>query len=81
MKESRPLVNESKKKRTGRPRSVSAEDLAPAVAVRLPTAVLAQVDDWAAKIGMTRSDAIRDMVTYAIAGHMVDSGKKPRPKR
>jgi hypothetical protein len=79
MKAPRKIVNENVKKRgKGRPRSVSDDDLAPAVAVRLPRAILAQVDAWATEKGMKRSDAIRDMVTYAIAGRMIDGEKASR---
>jgi hypothetical protein len=69
------IVHESSKAKMGRPRSVSDNDLAPAISVRLPPTVLVQVEAWAAKKGVKRSDAIRDMVTYAIAGRMIDSAK------
>jgi len=47
----------------GRPRSVSAEELAPAVAVRLPPTVLAEID----ALGASRSDAIRVLLEEAFA--------------
>ena len=63
-------------KKRGRGRPATGTD--PAVAVRLPPNVLAQVDRWAAEKGYTRSDAIRAMVTYAIAGRVIDDAKPPR---
>lgn len=65
MKRSRTIVNESQKK-MGRPRTVSADGLAPAVAVRLPRDVLAEIDRMAAEGGQKRSDVVRDLVTAAI---------------
>ena len=76
MKQSRTIVHESKKKKMGRPRSVSGDtddDLAPAIAVRLRRSILAKVEAWAANSGVSRSDVIRDMVEQALAA--------PAPKR
>jgi len=67
MKQSRTIVHESQKKKMGRPRSVSDDDLAPAVAVRLRRSILAKVEAWAANSGVSRSDVIRDMVEQALA--------------
>ena len=75
MKRSRTLVNESQKKKMGRPRSVSAEDLARAVAVRLPPAVLSQVDSWTAEKDMTRSEAVRWLVELGLAAAAKRKGK------
>ena len=66
MKQSRKIVNEIVEKRgRGRPRSVSDNDLAPAVAVRLPRIVLDQIDASVAKNSMKRSDAICELLTDA----------------
>src|SRR5215467_14578636 len=57
----------TEQKRTpGRPRSVSADDLATAVAVRLPRDVLAAVTQWAVDNETTRSDAIRRLLEKAL---------------
>jgi hypothetical protein len=77
MKRSRIFVNESQKKKLGRPRSVSAEGLAPAVAVRLPLAVLSQVDNWSAKTSLTRSEAIRRLVEHGLAAELPAPTKPP----
>ena len=69
------------KNKGGRPRSVSKDGDAPAVAVRLPLDVLEQVEKWAAAKGMSRSDAIRDMVTYAVASKMIDDAKAAKRKK
>jgi hypothetical protein len=66
MKQSRTIVNKSEKKKMGRPRSVSDDIQAPAVAVRLPVDVLAEVDERAAKDGVKRSEVLRDLVVQAI---------------
>jgi hypothetical protein len=66
MKKVKTFVNETVRKKMGRPRSVSENGLAPAVAVRLPPVVLAEIDRIAAASGMKRSDVIRDLVTAAI---------------
>jgi metal-responsive CopG/Arc/MetJ family transcriptional regulator len=51
----------------GRPRTVSDNDDAPAITVRLPPKILAVVDEYAAEMnGITRSKAVRDMLTHAI---------------
>jgi predicted DNA binding CopG/RHH family protein len=79
MKTSRKIVNKNVEKRgKGRPRTVSDNDTAPAVAVRLPKHLLTQVDTWAAEEGMKRSDVIREMVAYAIAGRIIDGEKASR---
>ena len=63
-------------KKRGRGRPATGTD--PVVAVRLPPHVLAQVDRWAADKGYTRSEAIRDMVAYAISGRVIDDGRASR---
>jgi hypothetical protein len=67
MKQSSTIVHESQKKKMGRPRSVSEDDLAPAVSVRLRRSILAKVEAWAADSGVSRSDVIRDMVEQCLA--------------
>src|SRR5262245_11539846 len=57
------------------------EGVDPAVAVRLPPGVLAQVDQLAAAGGMKRSDVIRELVGEAIAGRMIEYGKAARKKK
>jgi Ribbon-helix-helix protein, copG family len=60
-------VNNGKpeKRRRGRPARPEGRD--PVVAVRLPPAALAVVDEYAAEMGgITRSKALRDMVNHAI---------------
>jgi Ribbon-helix-helix protein, copG family len=56
-------------KKKGRGRPATGTD--PAVAVRLPPNVLAEVDKWAAANDASRSDAIRHMIEIALA-----AGKK-----
>jgi hypothetical protein len=73
MKQSRTIVHESQKKKMGRPRSVSEDDLAPAVSVRLRRSILAKVEAWAANSGVSRSDVIRDLVERGLAA--------PAPRR
>jgi hypothetical protein len=77
------IVNKTVKKRTGRPRTVSdaAKDYAPAVGVRLPHNILERVDAWAAQKGARRSEALRDMVIYAVAGLAIDGDKTTRRKK
>ena len=77
MKKAKTFVHETPK-RMGRPRTVSDNGDATAVTVRLPRTVLAQVDKWAAEKGVKRSDAIREMVTYAIAGRMINGARRRR---
>jgi hypothetical protein len=64
MKQSRLPVNEKVKKRIGRPPRPGGVD--PAIAVRLPPKVLAVVDEYAGEMHVTRSVAVRDMLTHAI---------------
>jgi Arc/MetJ-type ribon-helix-helix transcriptional regulator len=64
-------VNVKKKKR-GRP----ATGTDPAVAVRLPPSVLAEVDGLAAADDASRSDAIRELIEEALAARK--SGRKPK---
>ena len=66
MKPSRTIVHESQKKKMGRPRSVSEDDLAPAISVRLPPVVLSQVDRWTAEKEMTRSETVRWLVELGL---------------
>jgi len=66
MKKVKIIVNETVRKKMGRPRSVSENGLASAVAVRLPPVVLAEIDRMATASGMKRSDVIRNLVTTAI---------------
>jgi hypothetical protein len=70
MKQSRTFVSETPRKKMGRPRLDKDEattDVATTVAVRLPPKVLAVVDEYAADMGgITRSKAVRDMLTHAI---------------
>jgi Ribbon-helix-helix protein, copG family len=68
MKQSRTFVSETPRKKMGRP-LIDKDDgvAATTVAVRLPPKVLAVVDDYAAEMGgLTRSKAVRDMLTHAI---------------
>jgi len=60
----------------GRPRSVSDNDQAPAVSVRLPHRVLNRVEQWAAEKGVKRSDLIREIVSKAIAARCLAKRKK-----
>ncbi len=67
MKRSRDIVNKTEKRQPGRPRTVSDNDDARAIAVRLPPKVLAVVDEYRAEMGgITRSKAVRDMLAHAI---------------
>jgi metal-responsive CopG/Arc/MetJ family transcriptional regulator len=66
------------KRRVGRPTTVDAEEK---ITVRLPSAVLSQVDDWAAQTGVKRSEAVREMIGYAIAGRMIDNARKSRRQK
>jgi hypothetical protein len=75
MKQSRTIVHESQKKKMGRPRSVSEDDLAPAVSVRLRRSILAKVEARAADSAVSRSDVIRDMVEQALAAGAKRKGK------
>lgn len=80
MKRSRPIVNKKAEKKIGRPRSVSDDDPAPAVAVRLPPGIAAHVDRLAADSGKKRSEVIRDLVAEAIAGRAEDGMKSTKRK-
>jgi hypothetical protein len=62
-------------------RSDAAKDYAPAVGVRLPHNILERVDAWAAQKGARRSEALRDMVIYAVAGLAIDGDKTTRRKK
>lgn len=65
MKQSSLSVNHKPKKRIGRPPRPEGRD--PVIAVRLPPKILAVVDEYAAEMnGITRSKAVRDMLTHAI---------------
>jgi hypothetical protein len=66
-------IGKPKEKRIGRPPRPGGRD--PVVAVRLPRELLAQVDAWAAEKSVQRSDAIREMVAYAVAGRARRKGK------
>lgn len=83
MKQSSNIVNKIEIKRTGRPRTVSddAEEYAPPVGVRLPHALLTEVDVWATEKGLRRSDAIRDMIAYAAAGRRFDKERASRRRK
>jgi Arc/MetJ-type ribon-helix-helix transcriptional regulator len=85
MKKTRSIVNESAKKKMGRPRSVSENGLAPAVAVRLPLEILAEIDRMAANSGKKRSDVIRELVTAAVepasASKPTKAAKASAPRR
>jgi hypothetical protein len=53
------------KKTRGRPPKPGGAD--PGVFVRLPPAVLAALDKYAAKIGATRSEALRQLIEAGLA--------------
>jgi hypothetical protein len=63
-----------KGKKTGRP----ATGQIPAITARLPRAVVARVEEWAAKNGATRSAAIRRLVELALPGS--DPTKQTSPR-
>jgi predicted DNA-binding protein (UPF0251 family) len=52
-------TNVIQKKKIGRPVEIGADKL---VAMRLSTALLEQVDEWAAKKGVSRSEASRALI-------------------
>jgi metal-responsive CopG/Arc/MetJ family transcriptional regulator len=65
----------------GRPRIGKDDGVATTVAVRLPPKELAVVDGYAAEMGgITRSAALRDMVTHAIE-HWEKMKKRRKPPR
>jgi hypothetical protein len=79
MKRSRNIVDKTQRKKVGRPR-LSENDVAPAVSVRLPPAVMAVVDSYAAEMGgLTRSKAVRDMLTHAIDEWAKIKKRRPKP--
>jgi hypothetical protein len=64
MKRPRVSVNVNiKRRRPGRP----ATGVDPAVAVRLPKEILAQVVQWATDNDTTRSYAIRELIEFGLA--------------
>ena len=71
------IVGQNKRK-VGRPVTVDAEEK---IGMRLPSALLTQVDRWAAEKGIKRSEAIREMIAYAIAGRMIDGDTAPRRRK
>jgi len=78
MKQSSVVVNK-KAKRIGRPPRPEGVD--PVAAVRLPPKLLAHVDAWQAEKGFKkRSDAIRDMITFAVAAKAIDGMRAKRKK-
>jgi hypothetical protein len=81
MKRSRNFVNETQKqkRKPGRPRI--SEDLATAVAVRLPRSVLAAVTQWAVDNDASRSEAIRRLVERGLAAESAEPSKPRRPAR
>ena len=79
MKQSKNIVDKTQRKKVGRPR-LSENDVAPAVSVRLPPAVMAVVDSYAAEMGgLTRSKAVRDMLTHAIDEWAKIKKRRPKP--
>jgi hypothetical protein len=77
MKQSEIIVNGIQKKKVGRPRTVSDDDLAPAVSVRLPRDVLVQVDRLVTD-DRKRSDVIRELVSEAMAARMMENSKRKK---
>jgi hypothetical protein len=74
------IVGQNKRK-VGRPVTVDAEEK---VAVRLPSALLAAVDDWAQSTGGSRSEAFRRLVELGLAAAAPKRGlasESPAPKR
>lgn len=67
------------RKKPGRPRI--GEDVATAVAVRLPTEILAQVDEWAASNDLKRSDAIRDLIERALTAKPPAKPRRPAKRK
>jgi metal-responsive CopG/Arc/MetJ family transcriptional regulator len=65
------IVGQNKRK-VGRPITVDAEEK---IAVRLPSALLAAVDDWAQSTGGSRSEAFRRLVELGLAA----APKRRRP--
>lgn len=80
MKKTSTIVNESAKRKMGRPRSVSGNGLASAVAVRLPPEILAEIDRMAAAGGKKRSDVIRELVTAAVEAAARPAARTIPPK-
>jgi hypothetical protein len=60
-------------KKRGRP----ATGRDPQIAIRFPAYIIEQVDGWAAKNSLSRSEAIRQFVERGLAA----TGPKPKAKR
>jgi hypothetical protein len=68
--------NKSIRKPIGRPPKPGGPDLV--VPVRLSRHIIDQVEDIAARMEVSRSEVIREMITQAVAGRMIARTKRKK---
>jgi hypothetical protein len=78
MKRSRNIVHDKEKRPRGRPRSISDDNEAKAIGVRLRPGIHAHIERLAETSGRRKGDIIRELVEEALAGRNTDGMKRKR---